>query len=81
MVLVNDLLQLVKAQLVAVFEASIVFLVSLNCIVREMNGRLLAVVENVLRSRSAQVAFSAKEHFHILIDQNPDSDVELAVVN
>lgn len=80
-VLVDVLLELFETKLVSVFKPAVVLGVPLDRIVRQVNGVVLAVVQDVLEGRRAQVALSAEVDLHILADEHPHSNVELAVLD
>jgi hypothetical protein len=42
-----------------------------------MDHVVLAVIKYVFKSCGSQVALLAEEDFHVLVDQNPYSDVKL----
>ena len=67
--------------MVSIFELSVVLGVFLDSIVGQVNSVVLAVVEYVLKGCSSEVAFFAEKDFHVLIDQNPHSDVKLSTVD
>lgn len=78
---IYELLKLVEAELISFLKSSIVFSILLNCIVGQMNTVVLAIIKDVFEGRCAEVAFTTEEHLHILVYQDPHSDIKLTVVN
>jgi hypothetical protein len=77
---INILLKPIKRQLVSIFKFAIILSFFLNRIVGQVNCIVLAVVQNVLKCSCTTIAFFAKEDFHVLVYQNPNSNIELPAV-
>jgi hypothetical protein len=68
--------------LVAVFEDAVGLGVLLNSVVREMHILIIGVVgvDGELRRRRSEVAFGEEVEGGVIVDEDPDSDVELPLV-
>lgn len=77
----QDLVELLEGQLVALLELPVVLRVLLHRIVGQMDVRIRDVLKVELLSRRPQVTF--REHVHVqrLGHQYPHSDVEFAILN
>jgi len=50
-------------------------------VVCEMDHVILTVVKDILKGSGPKISFFTEKDLHILVYQNPNSDVELTVVN
>jgi len=80
-VIIKIVLKLIKIKLISIFKLAIVLGVLLNGIVSQMHSVILTVIKHIFKGSRSQIPFSAKVNFHILIYQNPYSDIKLSVVN
>lgn len=78
---IDVLLKLVKVKLISVFKLPIIFAIFLHSIVCQMHIVVLAIIKDVFKPRSPNVAISAEINFEILVDENPNSDVKFSVVD
>ena len=74
-------MELVEVKLVAVLVLAVAARIPLDGVVGQMHEWIVAVVKFVFTARRAQVSFLKEEHFHVLVDEDPDADVELAFAN
>ena len=79
-VLLNVLLKLIKIQLVAIFKPAVVLAVLLNGVVRQMHHLILCVVKPVLEGGCPQIPLLEEVNLHILVYEDPDTDVKLALI-
>ena len=82
-VLVNVVLEGREAQLVAVFKVSVVLGVLLNGVVGQVHESIVYVLEvnTKLGRRCAQISFLEEEQVVVLVEQHPNTNVELASVD
>lgn len=74
-------MKLVEIQLVAVFKPSVALGLFLDGVVREVDELVFTVVEFVLLAAGSEIPFFAKVYFKILIDQDPNTNVEFPLVD
>lgn len=79
--LINILLELRKAENIALLMLAILLTILLNSIISEVNSCVLTLINLVLGRRSPEVAFLEEENFVLLSQQNPDSYIEFAFSN
>lgn len=79
MILIKVLLEGCKRQLVAVFEASIVLVVLLHCVVGQVHKGVVDVLEvdRVVSRAGAQVPLGEEVQVVLMRQENPNSDIEL----
>ena len=82
-VLIDVVLEGAEAQLVSIFEVTIVFSMLLDCIVRQMHEGIVYILEvdTELTGRGPQVSLLEEEELLVLIQEHPDTNVELALVD
>ena len=82
-VLINIVLEHREAQHISIFEVAIILCMLLHCIVREVHESIVNVLEvdaEFRRGRS-QVTFFEEVKLMVLIEQDPDTYVELSLVD
>lgn len=79
--LVDVSLEILKGELIAILERAIANGVLLDCVVGQMDIGVITVIHIILGTRSAKIAFFEKEALHFLGDEDPDTDVELPVID
>jgi len=80
-VLVDVPLEILKGELIAILEGTIPHGVLLHSVVGQMDIGVIAVVHVILGAGGAKIAFFKKEALHFLGDKDPDTDVELTVID
>ena len=83
LLLVQQLLESPVAQLVAVFELPVGIQLFLDSVVGQVDSCIVHVLEvnAVLASRGPDVAFAEVVEVVVLVEEHPDSDVELPLAN
>ena len=78
---IQILLKLVEIELVTVLKAPVAPAILLDSVVGQMNILVLTIVEFVFDSCCSQVPVLEEEHLHVLVDQYPNPNVKLALVD
>lgn len=79
--LVDVPLEILKGELIAILEGPIAHGVLLHSVIGQMDIGVIAVVHVILGAGGAKIAFLEKEALHFLGDENPDTDIELTVID